>query len=92
MKKLIILLLIFFSSGVFAIENETQNTPYEININTKYEAKKNLPIVIQSPNTKKAQKDIKHLPWSMTERRIEYDSNGRPIYAPYTLTDLNLQY
>ncbi len=37
-------------------------------------------------------KDVKHLPWSMTEKRIEYDSRGQAQFTPYALNDLNLQY
>ena len=53
--------------------------------------KKKLPTV-EINNNKSKKSEIKHLPWSMTEKRIEYDSRGQAQFTPYALNDLNLQY
>ena len=95
MKKLILSLIFFISSSVFALDEQTVNSGENvitIDQNSYFQGK-NLPKTIEIQNDSSDEKEkIKHLPWSMTEKRIEYDSNGQAQFTPYALNDLNIQY
>ena len=92
MKKLLALFL-FMPLCAFAIDNDTyQNSDVVINVPQSMEHHKS-PIIIEADKDYvKTPQDVKHMPWSVTEKRIDYDHNGHAQYTPYALNDLNLQY
>ncbi len=92
MKKILILFL-FIPLGAFAIDNDTyQNSGIIIDVPQSIKHEKS-PIVIKSDKDYvKNPQDVKHLPWSVTQKRIEYDQSGHAQFTPYALNDLTLQY
>ena len=91
MKKLLLCLLILNLSYCLALDlKNDKEVVIKPDIYKTIHKKKLSSVEIQNNKVKK--KGIRHLPWSMTERRIEYDSSGQAQFTPYALNDLNLQY
>ena len=95
MKKILFCIVFISTLSAFASNDfNNVNADEEVVINQNYYVQgKHLPAVIDGNiNSNDEKQKIKHLPWSMTEKRIEYDSNGQAQFTPYALNDLNIQY
>ena len=93
MKNASVFIFLFLFVPAFAVDEQSKQSSNVI-IDIPYNVQRpKSPVIIKSDKdyTKNPQ-DVKHLPWSMTEKRIEYDHNGQAQFTPYALNDLNLQY